>query len=157
MDHMAGRASQALQNGQPRPTGSGSKTRNLSDKQERRVRALWMRMTQMYGTRWSSSYGEIPAGGVSATMCSWARAIDRYPDEAIRWALDALDQSGREWPPARPEFIQLLKSYPRPQYQALPRPKPDPRVAEKHLGEMRTALAGGSSRTSRDADSEALS
>lgn len=68
-----------------------------------RIATLWIRMTEIYGHKWSSSYGETD------THHTWARAlIDISPEEMKRGFYTCL-RNGQPWPPSAPEFRAMCR------------------------------------------------
>lgn len=95
---------------------------------------LWERMTEIYGHRWISAYGE-------AVNESWRRGLQGVSVEQIGRGLERLLEQGREWPPTLPEFRALcLKD---PAAPIAPYHKPAPRLLEapRNPEKARAALA----------------
>ncbi|MFV0535195.1 MAG: hypothetical protein ACK5MR_16320 [Cumulibacter sp.] len=61
---------------------------------------LWDRMTEIYGHKWVSSYGEEP-------NAAWCGIIDGLEAEQIKRGLTALLESDDPWPPTAIRFRQL--------------------------------------------------
>lgn len=64
------------------------------------VAAVWRAMSQWFGHKWKSAYGEEP-------LDSWAVGLHGLCWEQIRNGLDCVRVSGAEWPPGCPEFRAL--------------------------------------------------
>ena len=64
---------------------------------------FWERMSAIYGTRWTSSFGESDDG-------TWAAALGFVEPSAIRSALGKCAVAGGEWPPSLPQFISMCKT-----------------------------------------------
>ena len=63
---------------------------------------LWLKMTEIYGHRWTSSFG------VSADQShAWASVLGGVTGMQIAHGLGALASSGAEWPPSATEFLAL--------------------------------------------------
>lgn len=101
---------------------------------------LWERMTEIYGHRWISAYGE-------AVNESWRRGLQGVSVEQIGKGLERLLEQGREWPPTLPEFRALcvtdpstpLAPYHRPAPRLLEAPR-NPEIARAALAECRRIL-----------------
>ena len=63
---------------------------------------LWLRMAEIYGHRWTSSYGDKPNE-------TWAKALGRFSFEQIRMGLNKMLEKNIEWPPTLTEFIAHCK------------------------------------------------
>jgi len=61
---------------------------------------LWERLTEIYGHKWTSSYGEIPNK-------TWINGLLFIDPENIKKGLTELLKNKSEWPPSLPEFINL--------------------------------------------------
>ena len=59
-------------------------------------------MTEMYGHRWTASFGDSPSE-------KWAHFVDRADDAMLTRGLSALVKRGDDWPPSLPEFIRLCR------------------------------------------------
>jgi hypothetical protein len=75
----------------------------------RRTRHLWLRMVQMFGHRWISSYG---VDGSNSTGALWAKGLCGLTDSQIGNGLTALLASADEWPPSLPAFRKLCLGIP---------------------------------------------
>ena len=63
---------------------------------------LWLKMTEMYGHRWTGSVG------VSADQShAWAAVLGGLNGQQIAVGLAALAANGDDWPPSAPEFRKL--------------------------------------------------
>lgn len=70
---------------------------------ERHIQQLWIKLTQMYGHRWTSAYGETDAEGI------WQRVLQDLTPQQLAAGLDALVRKGEAWPPTAPEFRALCE------------------------------------------------
>lgn len=70
---------------------------------------LWVRMTSIFGSRWSSQYGSTPEG---VDLIEWGEAIKGLTPSALQVGMRAIRTSGREWPPTAPEFRSLCMAIP---------------------------------------------
>lgn len=68
---------------------------------------FWLRMIELYGSRWTSNYGSEPSE-------LWASMIDALHTWQIKHAIHALMQSAEGWPPTLPQFRKLAQGAPRP-------------------------------------------
>jgi len=60
-------------------------------------------MAEMFGTKWTHHYGETP-------LTSWAVALADLTDRHIARGINAVMDSGEEWPPSLPKFKSLCKA-----------------------------------------------
>jgi hypothetical protein len=86
---------------------------------------LFLRLHAMYGKAWLDLWAGLPAATVKA---QWSASLSRCSSEQIRLALNALESSGKPFPPNLPEFYALCEEY-RPRkaptlYLAAPRTAP---------------------------------
>lgn len=113
---------------------------------DERCDRFWLRMTETYGHRWVSQYGEEPTSG-------WCQMVRSLSDEQVRRGLAAcldrarsrVERGESDWPPGLAEFYALCQRPRTPSYhRALPRRalKVDREALKRHLGAMRAALAG---------------
>ena len=68
---------------------------------ERVMRRLWVKFAEIYGHRWTSSYGEDAGAGAGQT---WALGLAGLSPEQIASGILAAMRSGSEWPPSLPLF-----------------------------------------------------
>ena len=61
---------------------------------------LWERMTEIYGHKWVSSYGDEPNG-------AWCGVLAALTGEQVKRGLNALLNSTDPWPPTAIQFRQL--------------------------------------------------
>jgi hypothetical protein len=101
---------------------------------------LWGRMAEMYGHKWTSSYGESPNE-------AWSRAISELSMEQIKAGVAACLKSGEAWPPSLPEFLGYCtpaKSYPAGMYaKGLPAPVTDKETAWANIHQLIAKARGG--------------
>ncbi|MNN21913.1 hypothetical protein D3C81_1352500 [compost metagenome] len=64
-------------------------------------RTLWVRMAEIYGHRWTSSFGENPDNGAALT---WAKGLAGVTPAQLAEGLMACLASADPWPPTLPEF-----------------------------------------------------
>lgn len=76
---------------------------------ENLIRRLWERMTEIYGHRWTSAYGEDAGKGAGVT---WAKGLAGLSVEQIATGVDAAVSSTEGWPPTLPEFRAMCFNIP---------------------------------------------
>ncbi len=64
------------------------------------MRTLWLRMAEIYGHRWASSYGEPDGPGAQ----TWAKGLAGIAPAQLADGLSACIASADPWPPTLPEF-----------------------------------------------------
>lgn len=75
---------------------------------------LWERMTEIYGPRWSSGYGE-PGGKAFKT---WSRALKNASTDNIKRGLGrCLQRDEQGWPPTLPEFMGMCEARTHPSHR----------------------------------------
>lgn len=65
---------------------------------------LWQRMTEIFGHRWVSSFGDEPNE-------SWCRCLADVTPEQIGQGLNALIRDNDEWPPTAIQFRNLCTGH----------------------------------------------
>ena len=65
---------------------------------------FWKRMTQIFGHKWTSSFGATPSK-------PWADSINRLQANEIKHGLDVMMKDNDEWPPTLKTFLKMCKSY----------------------------------------------
>lgn len=65
------------------------------------LRTLWLRMAEIYGHRWTTSYGDDPERGAGGT---WAKGLAGVTPAQLASGLAACIASADPWPPTLPEF-----------------------------------------------------
>lgn len=73
------------------------------------MRRLWLRMSEIYGYRWSSAYGEDADQGAGTT---WARGLAGMAPRDIATGLSAALVSSDPWPPTLPAFRAMCLAIP---------------------------------------------
>lgn len=71
--------------------------------------ALWIAMADVYGHRWSSSYGVDPAAGAGET---WARGLAGLTPQQVGQGVDSCIASSDPWPPTLPAFRAMCLGIP---------------------------------------------
>lgn len=109
---------------------------------DRMMVKLWERMSEIYGPRWVSGYGE-PGGKAFET---WSRALKGASADNIKRGLNrCLQRDEQGWPPTLPEFLGMCEAHTHPSHRvALPaEPKyAKPEVAAAAMKRIRTMLEG---------------
>lgn len=79
--------------------------------------------------RFKLAYGAQKVGAMwqgmepSEVMQAWSEQLARFNADALRKALQATIDSGKEWPPTLPEFVAMCREFFRPEHMpALPMP-----------------------------------
>jgi len=87
------------------PLGESEQTRsaNLKKSDDRKKSImLWQLMSSMFGHKWTSAYGDdVDPDRV------WQACLADVSPEQIRHGMSKLGRSGRDWPPAVPEFRNI--------------------------------------------------
>ena len=73
------------------------------------TRTLWLRMSEIYGHRWTAAYGENPDEGAGST---WAKGLAGLSTAQVAAGLGACIASADPWPPTLPEFRARCLSIP---------------------------------------------
>lgn len=74
-----------------------------------RIRTLWLRMTEIYGHRWTSAFGEDCEQGAGPT---WAKGLTDVTSKQLAAGISAAIASADPWPPTLPEFRSLCLGIP---------------------------------------------
>lgn len=74
-----------------------------------RMRTLWLRMTEIYGYKWTSAYGEDAEAGAGDT---WASGLSGLSPRNINIGLSAALVSSDPWPPTLPQFRAMCLEVP---------------------------------------------
>lgn len=128
--------------------GRAAPTERATSLTERDIDALWLRMAQMFGHRWASSYGTADRGAL------WRRGLDGLAPADLAVGLQACMAQALDWPPTLPQFRAMCRpvaerresaaAY-REFPKALPAPPPTGErlaAAKAVLAEVRARLAG---------------
>lgn len=65
------------------------------------MQQLWLRMAEIYGHRWSSAYGDDPAGSAAQT---WAKGMAGLTPQQVADGIGSSIACADPWPPTLPEF-----------------------------------------------------
>lgn len=132
-----GQLMQSAKSDKPTPSASADM---LSEEQ---MGKLWERMAEMYGHRWTSSYG------VEDTNGTWRKGLAGLTPQQIGAGLVACLQrvprdGAEDWPPTLAEFRAMClppKINPiHRDFVALPRPVVDPEKVKDSIAKMRAIL-----------------
>jgi hypothetical protein len=97
---------------------------------------LWGRMTEIYGHKWTSSYGTKPTD-------VWSKRLSALSRDELKRGVMACVEGGEPWPPSLPEFIAMCRPLKRENegmYHArpmLPAPVSDKETAAANLRKIR--------------------
>lgn len=97
---------------------------------------LWDRMIEMYGHKFTSSFGEQPND-------TWARALSDMTGHEIATGLHACFEREDNWPPTLPEFITMCrpaKEQHLEEFLGLPKPRANKEYAQDKLKAIRDKL-----------------
>ena len=87
------------------------------------INKLWVRMSQIYGAKWVSNYGEVPTQ-------PWINLINNMPHEKIAHGLNEIIKEGDNWPPSLSKFNRMCQSMRSP-HKALNSPTKQQRLAQR--------------------------
>ena len=87
------------------------------------INKLWVRMSQIYGSKWVSNYGEVPTQ-------PWINLINNMPHEKIAHGLNEIIKEGDNWPPSLSKFNRMCQSMRSP-HKALNSPTKQQRLAQR--------------------------
>jgi len=87
------------------------------------INKLWVRMSQIYGAKWVSNYGEVPTQ-------PWINLISNMPHEKIAHGLNEIIKEGDNWPPSLSKFNRMCQSMRSP-HKALNSPTKQQRLAQR--------------------------
>lgn len=112
---------------------------------ERDIDALWLRMAQMFGHRWASSYGAADRGGM------WRKGLDGLTQADVAIGLRACMEAAMDWPPTLPQFRALCRP-PKERrenaamYRDFPPALPAPPPSGERLAAAKAAIAEAKAR-----------
>lgn len=117
---------------------------------------LFAKFTRMYGQQKVSSVWNDPsiigsgpdvdtrrALHAASIREEWERQMDRFPLQVLGLAVDAVMDSGKDWPPTLPEFVALCRQYRRAEseaYVALNAPR-NPEIAAAGVQAVASAVS----------------
>lgn len=106
INSLIGRVAQSIESMRQSPPAQQSareqKRYNVRGEYLTAMEILWRRMTELYGHRWTSGFGDAPTDG-------WTLAVGALPPEMIRAGLERMVRQGKhnDWPPTALEFRAL--------------------------------------------------
>lgn len=74
-----------------------------------RIRTLWLRMTECYGHRWTSAYGEDAGAGAGLT---WSKGLASLRNDQLATGITTAIASADPWPPTLPAFRSMCLGIP---------------------------------------------
>jgi len=114
------------------------------------IARVWTRMSEVYGHKWASQYGEVcdEKGALTSAAKTWAQGLSRLRPEEISVGFSKLVVRADPWPPSLPEFVGLCangrvlnRAAPfHKMAQQLPPPEVDPEIVASTLREIRSRL-----------------
>lgn len=84
-------------------------TQNTGLLAESLIRRVWLRMTEIYGHKWTSAFGDDAMTGAGET---WAKALRDLPPNQLATGIEACAVASDPWPPTLPQFRALCLSIP---------------------------------------------
>jgi len=72
---------------------------------ENHIKKIWVKMTRVYGHKWSSNFGSSDDG-------TWLSALKEIPEAMIVAGLNKCLTRQDPWPPSLPEFRQMCLNLP---------------------------------------------
>lgn len=73
------------------------------------IERLWERMSDVFGTRWTSQFGDDAHGGAGQT---WAKCLAGLAPQQIAAGFEAMFASATTWPPSATEFRAMCAGVP---------------------------------------------
>jgi|TARA_R100000049_G_C1918710_1_gene64407 hypothetical protein len=130
---------------QPQPPQDLRLASQPIEMQKRAINRLWERMTQLWGHRHQSAWGQsVDANGnLTDTAELWLQGLGKYTLREIADGVTQMVEKGQEWPPTLPEFMQMCKPKrlaPYHKMAALPAPAVDSAIAYAELRKIRSIL-----------------
>ena len=116
------------------------------ERQELTMARLWQKMSEIYGHRFQSAWGECatPNGGLTETCETWLSGLAQFTLGEIKHGLNEVIKRGDEWPPSLPELMALCRVNRVPKayriYQSLPQPEVNPSIVKEHLSKMKAMV-----------------
>ena len=124
----------------PQSSQDSPKETGLDDRILTRIFAV---LAAQYGSRWSSLIQTEEAENVMRKV--WGDSLRGIDMQTIKKALDDLPRHFPNWAPTVGQFLDLCKPSvpPLEEFKALPKPDPNPELAEKAFKQMREILRMG--------------
>ena len=138
---------QAQSKKQPQPQHEAKLVSLPEEQQIRAMMRLWERMTQLWGHRHLSAWGQsVDANGnLTDTAQVWLQGLGKYTLREIADGVTEMVEKGQEWPPTLPELMQMCKPKRLAPYhkmaEALPAPEVDSAIAYAELKKIRALIA----------------
>lgn len=116
------------------------------ERQEITMARLWQKMSEIYGHRFQSAWGECatPNGALTETCETWLSGLAQFTLVEIKHGLNEVIKRGDEWPPSLPELMALCKVNRVPKayqiYRSLPRPEVNPLIVKENLMKMKAMV-----------------
>ena len=123
-------AGKALQNQRPQSSESGKPAASTM------MDFLWGRMTEIYGHKWTSSYGTKPTD-------VWSKQLSALSRDDLKRGVTVCMTNGEAWPPSLPEFLAMCRPKKRESeamyhtVPMLPAPVSDKATAAANLASIR--------------------
>lgn len=83
---------------------STNETGQSSTASAKLMATLWVRMTELYGHKWTSVHGEADSSG------TWGKVLVGMTREQLASGMQACARSDDPWPPSAPEFRKLCEA-----------------------------------------------
>lgn len=138
----------SVQSNKQKPPPQESKLVSLPEEQQiRAITRLWQRMTQLWGHRHLSAWGQCADanGNLTDTAELWLQGLGRFTLPEIADGVTEMVEKGQEWPPTLPEFMAMCKPKRLAPYhkmaKALPAPEVDRAIAYAELKKIRALIA----------------
>ena len=118
----------------PEKLGERTETAQQNGLTDAHIAKFWLRMTMIYGHKWTSSFSARDDG-------TWLKGLGDVTPEQIGIGLEKCRTSGEGWPPTLPDFRAMclppkpLASYHRP-FPVLPPPKVTRETVIEHRRKM---------------------
>jgi hypothetical protein len=93
---------------QPQPQHEAKLVSLPEEQQIKAMMRLWERMTQLWGHRHQSAWGQsVDANGnLTDTAELWLQGLGRFTLSEIGNGVNKMVEKGQEWPPTLPEFTR---------------------------------------------------
>ena len=131
---------------QPQPPHEAKLVSLPEEQQIKAMMRLWERMTQLWGHRHQSAWGQsVDANGnLTDTADLWLQGLSRFTLSELGNGVNKMVEKGQEWPPTLPEFMAMCKPKRLAPYhkmaEALPAPVVDSAIAYAELKKIRALL-----------------
>lgn len=75
----------------------------VSNTSQKLIDLLWVRMTEIYGSKWTSNYGTKPTK-------PWIDVVSNLTQEQIKHGLNEIIKNGDDWPVSLVKFNKMCRS-----------------------------------------------